>query len=265
MSHRDQLYDRLTEVDPTSSGFHWGVVTDIEDPKIMGRIRVRMAWHRDDQMTDWVPRLGGGGSNYGQNGDVPQPGELVHLQYPGGNLYQPHWTLGSWTEGGKGPNGTVPANLPPHLQKGASLYTNPLHKPEQGKFKVWFWKSLAGFFLHIGEGLDWLHFRSPKGFDLKLEHDVPVDGTSKDAAKTNLPYHHLKLTTPTGHTIESTEWAANNQNDLTIQHTAGMSFKITQKPQDGSKEVTLTLDDLVIDLKVASGVKQVSLSAGASE
>lgn len=265
MRFSDLLREGMTELDASTSGSGWGVVTDNDDPKGQGRLRLRLPWHRLDQSSDWVPRLGGGGNNYGETGSVPQEGELVSLSYPRGNLHQPYWTRGVWTEGGKGPNGHVPVNLPPHLQKDAAILSNPTHKPEKGRFKIWFWRSLAGFFLHVGEGLDWLHFRSPKGFDLKLEHDVPVNGKDKTAAQSNLPYHHLLLTTPTGHTLESTEWAANDQNELRMTHTAQMGVQLLEKPTSGSREVNVTLGTMSLRLKIAPGIQTVSLSDGAGE
>lgn len=261
----DFLHEESSYGQTTTAGNEWGVVTDNEDPDQMGRVRVRMSWHRKDQQSDWIPRQGGGGGNYGETGSIPQEGELVSICYTRGNLHQPHWTPSHWTKGGSGPRGNVPASLPPHLTPGSELFSVPTHKPQAGKFKIWFWRSLSGFFLHIGEGLDWLHFKTPKGFDLKLEHDVEVGGKAKTAAHANLPYHHLKLTTPTGHSIETTEWTPGDLSQFQIDHSGGMRVELTQHPQTGQKDIKVTLGGLQLWLRDAPGTRFAQLSDGAGE
>lgn len=253
MRFADAVLASATGLMTRSLGQEWGVVTDCEDPERRGRVRVRAAWHRPGQQTDWIERLGGGGNGYGESGGVPQAGELVALHFAQGNQHQPLYTQASWTPGGRGPLGSVPATLPPELE------TQPAHRPEDGKFKVWFWRSLAGFLLRVGEGLDWLTFRSPKGYALDLEHDVPVGGMDKDAAVTPSPYHRLRLTTPSGHTLLFHEHDPGDRNDVTLTHRSGMRVELKEKPLSQERTVTVALDGLTLEIRKKPGVAYLDL------
>ena len=254
----DELIHATDVLKGRSPGAEHGVVFDNDDPADLGRVRVRMAWHQPGEATEWMHRMGGGGNGYGESDSIPQKGELVAVNFLRGDLHHPLYTPAGWTIGGTGPRGTVPPSLPPG-GKQKEVHTNPVHDPAEGKYKISLRRSLSGFMTWVGEGLDWLRWRSPKGLQFDVEHDVPVGGKDKQAAKTPAPYHRTAVTTPTGHKIEVTEWHPNNVNRITLQHTAGMKIELDEKPLGSIRSVRITLDGHTIEARKQPGVSTLQL------
>jgi uncharacterized protein involved in type VI secretion and phage assembly len=71
-------------------GVALGVVTDIQDPEKMGRIRVRYPWREDNQNSYWArPAVPYAGKNRGTY-FIPEVGDEVLLAFDKGNIEHPY-------------------------------------------------------------------------------------------------------------------------------------------------------------------------------
>lgn len=75
-----------------------GVVTDNEDPKQVGRVRVRVPGIADDPDTGWAFPVGSPGAGVAQRGffDVPGVGAEVYVFFLGGDPDKPRFMTGHW-------------------------------------------------------------------------------------------------------------------------------------------------------------------------
>lgn len=257
----DLIFERAKHLQGRSLGTEWGRVEDVEDPKGMGRIKVKLAWHKEGEMSHWIPRQTGGGSGYGENGGIPQPGELVQVSFDRGDAQQRMtYTTGAWTEGGMGTSGKIPPSLPPHRAGDSRLFAQPLHQPEKGKFKVWYDRSISGWVKWVGEGLDWLLWRSPKGFSLTVEHGVPVGGKTKEEQVAE-DHHHLAVETPGGHRFSVTEQRSAGENVIELAHAAGMGQELRDEGGAGQAH-RLTQGGKRIEMVSAPGAEHLTLDGG---
>ena len=221
-------------------GFEWAEVTEVEDPDNLARIKVRLPWMMENQQSDWIPRVGGGGANYGETGSIPQPKEAVLIHFWHGDMHRMAYAPGSvWTPGGTGSFFDRLSAMPPDMNlvkdpvtgemkrnrnvRGGNNYHNvlrvPLHKPSKGKYKTWFWQSLGGWLVWIAEDVNWLRFSSPGSpsgggddgylkrngpsfvYQLDIEHDSAV-GTPHPGASI---HNRFRLKTPFDNVLQFLE------------------------------------------------------------
>lgn len=95
-TNRD-LSRKLDALDTSKSdratGTHIAEVTNVDDPKKLGRIKVRLEYQRQDEETDWIsPRGGFQGNGYGSTFNFPVVGDKVRLDFLGGNIHNMMWS-----------------------------------------------------------------------------------------------------------------------------------------------------------------------------
>ncbi|MGS2741224.1 type VI secretion system Vgr family protein [Sinomicrobium sp. M5D2P17] len=70
-----------------------GIVMDNNDPKGLGRVKVQMAWQKENaQTTDWIPLASPNGGNGKGFHFIPEKGESVMVDFQSGNAEVPYIT-----------------------------------------------------------------------------------------------------------------------------------------------------------------------------
>jgi len=71
-------------------GYTYALVVDNRDPKGRGRIRVRLPWHGEDYVSDWIPKLSGfNAPGAGETFTIPEMGDVVKVEFLGGDVNRP--------------------------------------------------------------------------------------------------------------------------------------------------------------------------------
>ena len=101
MDHTD-IFDRSTKTRDGISGVRIGVVTDNEDPKDLGRVKLRFPWREADDESDWA-RVATqmSGSEFGSY-FLPEIDDEVLVAFGGGDVHQP-FVIGSLWNGKQTP------------------------------------------------------------------------------------------------------------------------------------------------------------------
>ena len=101
MDHSD-LFERSTKNRDGITGVRVGIVTDNDDPKEMGRVKLRFPWREADDESHWA-RIATlmAGDEYGSY-CVPEVDEEVLVAFAGGDVHQPY-VIGSLWNGDKQP------------------------------------------------------------------------------------------------------------------------------------------------------------------
>jgi hypothetical protein len=99
--HSEQLLVRMAEfMQNRFFGKYRGLVTDVDDPKNLGRIRAKVpAVYGDEETSPWAlpcaPFTGDGLGNY----MIPPVGAGVWVEFEAGDISQPIWSGGWWGKG----------------------------------------------------------------------------------------------------------------------------------------------------------------------
>jgi len=101
MDHAD-IFDRSTKNRDGISGVRIGIVTDNEDPKDMGRVKLRFPWREADDESYWA-RIATemSGKKYGSY-FLPEIDDEVLVAFAGGDVHQP-FVIGSLWNGKRKP------------------------------------------------------------------------------------------------------------------------------------------------------------------
>ncbi|MEV0535999.1 phage baseplate assembly protein V [Kitasatospora sp. NPDC050463] len=110
MEPLEHVVARLVErVEGRYFGKYRGIVSDVDDPRALGRVRVRVPHLTGDVELGWaLPCLPYGGLPGEGLFTVPGKGAGVWVEFEGGNLAYPVWT-GSWWATGEVPQDAGPA------------------------------------------------------------------------------------------------------------------------------------------------------------
>lgn len=78
-------------------GKYRGIVTDVEDPETLGRIRAKVPFvYGDEETSDWAtPVVPFAGKDHGLF-LLPEVDDLVWIEFENGNIERPLWTGCSW-------------------------------------------------------------------------------------------------------------------------------------------------------------------------
>lgn len=210
------LYRQSKYVMGRIQGWTLGIVEDVEDPMGLGRVRLRLPWHKEGELSPWAwPAIGHLRDGEGSTFHIPQPGEVALVFFLEGDMTRPAYLGTLWTPGGTGPLGTVPshkalikgkaAQTPDDYDhaKAPDLSSKPYPEPPEGawitnnpKDRVDEWKHYGGLRL-LWEAFKrrlrfWTHPSTP--FKVEVEH---YDGGSVSPPK-GTPYHALTITSPDG-------------------------------------------------------------------
>ena len=210
------LYRQSKYVMGRIQGWTLGIVEDVEDPMGLGRVRLRFPWHKEGEMSPWAwPATAHLRDQEGSTFHIPQRGEVAVVIFLEGDMTKPAYLGTLWTPGGTGPLGQIPphkalikggsAQTPdsydhmkapdlsskpsPEFPDGAWISNNPRDRVDE-------WKHYGGLRL-IWENFKrrlrlWTHPSTP--FHLLVEH---YDEGSPSPPRP-IPYHALKLSTPSG-------------------------------------------------------------------
>ncbi|MFD1642810.1 phage baseplate assembly protein V [Halohasta litorea] len=101
MDHAD-IFDRSTKNRDGISGVRIGIVTDNEDPKDLGRVKLRFPWREADDESYWA-RIATemSGKQYGSY-FLPEINDEVLVAFAGGDVHQP-FVIGSLWNGNRKP------------------------------------------------------------------------------------------------------------------------------------------------------------------
>ena len=101
MDH-SELFERSTKNQDGISGVRIGIVTDNDDPKDLGRVKLRFPWREADDESHWA-RIATqmAGETYGSY-CIPEVDEEVLVAFAGGDVHQP-FVIGSLWNGKKTP------------------------------------------------------------------------------------------------------------------------------------------------------------------
>ncbi|GAA4936560.1 phage baseplate assembly protein V [Streptomyces coeruleoprunus] len=119
MEPLEQIVARLVErVEGRYFGKYRGIVTDVDDPRSMGRVRTRVPHLTGDTELGWaLPCLPYGGLPGEGFFTVPGVGAGVWVEFEGGNLAYPVWT-GAWWGSDEVPLSAGPAQKVLRTAKG---------------------------------------------------------------------------------------------------------------------------------------------------
>ncbi len=75
-----------------------GIVTDVDDPLKIGRIKVKVPSVLNEQIEEWAfpTAIASKGSGFVF---IPKVGDMVRVKFEGGNVRFPVWSYGWWTKG----------------------------------------------------------------------------------------------------------------------------------------------------------------------
>ena len=101
MDHAD-IFDRSTKNRDGIAGVRVGIVTDNEDPKDLGRVKLRFPWREADDESYWA-RIATqmSGNQYGSY-FLPEVDDEVLVAFAGGDVHQP-FVIGSLWNGNRKP------------------------------------------------------------------------------------------------------------------------------------------------------------------
>jgi phage protein D/phage baseplate assembly protein gpV len=209
------------------------VVTNTDDPKDWGRVKLKFPWMTEDAESDWARVLGAGAGPEAGLYVMPEVGDEVLVAFAHGDFGQPFVLGGLW-------NGKCA--LPPEAAA-AAAGEKPLVRT---------WHSRTGHRLAMyDDAEDRIELVTAGGHQLILDDaNGTITLTSKDGQAVTLEDGGRKITLKSGGKLEI---ASNG--DLAIHTDANLSLKAAQLTLEGTAQATLKAPTVSIDGSALTEVK----------
>ena len=231
-SRLGSLTDTLLQAQPVDRwpGVVTAVVTNADDPKGWGRVKVKFPWMSDDAESDWA-RLAniGGGPNAGM-AFIPDVGDEVVMAFGHGDFSQPYVLGGLWNGKHK---------VPPETDK-ASQGEKPLIRT---------WRSRNGHFIAMYDNADKkIEIKSVDGYTITLDDknkNIAITGPGK-----------LKITMDKEITIEGkANINIKATGDISLEANKNLTLKGTQVTLEGTAQATVKAPKVAVDGSAMTEVK----------
>lgn len=206
-----------------------GVVTNTDDPKDWGRVKVKFPWMADDAESDWA-RLAtvGGGPDAGLAA-IPAVDDEVVVAFAHGDFSQPFVLGGLWNGKHKVPSETK-----------ASAGEEPLVRA---------WRSREGHFIAMHDTSDKkIQIKTAGGYSITLsdkDKDIVITGPGK-----------LKITMDQDITIEGkANIKVKATGDINLEATKNLVLKGTEVTLEGTAKATVKAMNVSVDGSAMTEVK----------
>jgi uncharacterized protein involved in type VI secretion and phage assembly len=219
-------------VEEMSGGFqqgHWSgvvtaVVTNADDPKGWGRVKVKFPWMAEDTESDWA-RLSivGGGPESGLAA-IPAVGDEVVVAFAHGDFSQPFVLGGLWNgkhklppETGKAQQGEKPLVRSWRSRSGHSIV---MHDDADKKIEI---KTAGGYTVTLDDKNKNVSISGPGELMICMDQDITLEGKA-----------NLKIKTTGAMAFESNQSLSLKAPQVTLEGTASAAVKAANVTVEGS-------------------------------
>jgi uncharacterized protein involved in type VI secretion and phage assembly len=230
-SRTGTLIGELTQNNPLNRwpGVVVGVVTNTDDPKDWGRVKVKFPWMADDAESDWA-RLAtvGGGPEAGLTA-IPAVDDEVVVAFAHGDFSQPFVLGGLWNGKHKVPteskasSGEEPLVRAWRSRKGHFI---AMHDTSDKKIQI---KTAGGYTIILDDKNKNISISGPGKLNITMDQDITVEGKANISVKA------------TG--------------DISLEATKNLTLKGTQVTLEGTAKATVKAVNVSVDGSAMTEVK----------
>ncbi len=207
-----------------------GVVTNTNDPKKLGRVKVAFKWMSEESESDWARLATIGGGPEAGLAAIPAVDDEVVVAFAYGDFSQPFVLGGLWNGKHK-----FPAEA-----KASSSGEEPLVRA---------WRSRSGHFIAMHDTSDKkIQIKTAGGYNITLDDknkDIEITGPGK-----------LKITMDQDITIEGkANISVKATGDLSLEATKNLVLKGTQVTLEGTAKATVKAANVTVDGSALTEVK----------
>ncbi len=178
-SRTGSLTEALTQTQPKErwSGLVIGVVTNTDDPKGWGRVKVKFPWMSDADESDWARLvIMGGGPDAGMAA-IPAVGDEVVVAFAHGDFSQPFVLGGLWNGKHKAPESTgnaaqgeKPLVRTWQSRKGHSI---SMYDNDDKKIEI---KTADGYIITLDDKNKDIEIKGPGKLKITMNQDITIEG-----------------------------------------------------------------------------------------
>ena len=225
------LLGELTHDQPLSRwpGVVVGVVTNTDDPKDWGRVKVKFPWMADDAESDWARLATVGGGPEAGLAAIPAVDDEVVVAFEHGDFSHPFVLGGLWNGKHKVPE-----------EAKASAGEEPLVRA---------WRSRTGHFIAMHDTSDKkIQIKTAGGYTITLDDknkNITISGPGK-----------LKITMDQDITVEGkANISVRATGDISLEATKNLTLKGTQVTLEGTAKATVKAPNVSVDGSAMTEVK----------
>jgi uncharacterized protein involved in type VI secretion and phage assembly len=206
-----------------------GVVTNIKDPKKLGRVKVAYKWMSEESESDWARLATVGGGPEAGIAAIPAVDDEVVVAFAHGDFSQPFVLGGLWNGKHK---------IPPETKAS-----------EGEEALVRAWRSRSGHFIAMHDTSDKkIQIKTAGGYNITLDDknkDIEITGPGK-----------LKITMDQDITIEGkANINIKATGDISLEASKNLTLKGTQVTLEGTGKATVKAPNVSVDGSAMTEVK----------
>jgi uncharacterized protein involved in type VI secretion and phage assembly len=204
------------------AGVVLGVVTNNKDPEKIGRVKLRLPWHNQDEESDWIRIVSLMAGKEMGIFFLPDKGDQVVVAFDNGDIGYPYVIGALWDSQNKPPETNSDGKNNIKLIKSRSGHKIIIDDNAEGKKEMMVIQTKSGHKIALddSQGKEMIEIRDKSG-----ESFIRIDSAKNEIAISSAGKLSIKDSKGNSIQIDSGKIAVSSQNELAISSQAKLSLK----------------------------------------